>query len=213
MKNDEEKHGEREALRNLPHYSALKGYPETQWLCFGTLTHKHRTQGSVQIARFKDLMDRIGLLNASYGKRLHWIVRAEGQNGGIGDTENEQKRTHLHFLLGRHKVENGHKSAISAQEASAFLERHWSYGKAEVEAFKVGVGGLEYVLKCPNGPTSEDWEDIVEISPALIHLLTEEKKRAEYVGREPWLLEVVAELRRRGANIWFGDEVPHWRRV
>ena len=204
-------------FRHLPFYSALKGYDESQWLCFGTLTHKHPTSAETQLKRFEKLMHRLGSLNGSFGKRLHWVVRVEGgadhtslerrvMQSGAG-LDDGQQHTHLHFLVGRHKVADGDKHTMTAEEAGAFLEKEWLHGRAEVVPYVQGKDGLGYVLKCPGGPTSAAWQDRCELSDALLVFL----KKSPAIERDPFAVEILGTLRARGARAWFGDEVPHWK--
>ena len=197
-----------DAFEHLPHYSALKDYDPSNWVCFGTLTHKHETSATVQLSRFKTLMDTIGSLNHSFGKRLHWVVRVEG---GHESKCEEMKRTHLHFILARHKVTNGHKHQFTPDEACNFLEKVWEYGRVNVTPYNPSKDGLEYLLKCPHGPQSKEWNDMVELSPSLITLLTEKKLMDSYKGRDPLALTIFAALKKSGTPVYFGDEVPHWK--
>jgi len=197
-----------EAFELLPHYSALKDYDPSNWVCFGTLTHRHETSATVQLSRFKTLMDTIGSLNHSFGKRLHWVVRVEGGHENKGE---EMKRTHLHFLLARHKVTDGHKHQFTPVEACNFLERIWEYGRVEVTPYDPSKDGLKYILKCPHGPQSKEWGDTVELSPSLNTLLTEEKLMDSYKGRDPLALSIFTALKRSRTPVYFGDEVPHWK--
>jgi hypothetical protein len=196
-------------LKHLPHYSALKEYDASNWVSFGTLTHKYPAPPAVQLARFKTLMDTIGSLNHSFGRRLHWVVRVEGKNeGDAANLQDDEKRAHLHFLLARHKVVDGHKHQLTPAGACYFLEKVWEYGRAEVEPYDLAKDGLGYILKCPFGPKSPEWEDTVEISSSLQTYLTEKKLMGQ---RDPLVAQILLELGKKGAQAWFDDEVPRWR--
>jgi hypothetical protein len=199
-------------FEHLPHYSALMEYDISNWVCFGTLTHKYPASPAVQIARFKTLMDTIGSLNHSFGRRLHWVVRVEGKNeGDAANLQDEEKRAHLHFLLARHKVVDGHKHQLTPAGTCHFMEKVWEYGRAEVEPYDPAKDGLGYILKCPSGPKSKEWEDTVEMSPSLLTYLTKKKLMEPYADRDPFAVGILLELRKRGTQACFGDEIPRWR--
>lgn len=181
----------------LPHYAALKNNETAKWVCFGTLTHKYSTAPATQISRFKTLMDTLGASNNSFGKRLHWVVRAE---------QHASEKWHLHFLLGAHKVIDGRTHRYSIKDACAFLENKWEYGIADVEAYDAKRNGLEYVLK----KTGKDYDDLVEMSTSLTTLLKKDKTNSAATQpnvRDPLLAEVIAHLNRDKVVAYFGDEM------
>ena len=201
IQNNNDNRDTADEFKHLPYYAALKDYDAAKWICFGTLTHANATSTTTQLARFKALMDAIGLKNKSLGCRLHYVVRVENDKGGKDDTG-----IHLHFLLGGHKVIDGHRHQFTKDEACTFLEKEWAYGISEVMPYESGKDGLGYILKCKDGPQSKEWDDVVEISPALMTLLKNKQ-------RDPLAVEILAGLRRIGATAFFGDDVPNWQRV
>jgi hypothetical protein len=185
-------------FKHLPHYAALQEYGSFNWACFGGLSHKYPTSVTSQLAHVRTLMDTLGSLNGSFGRRLHWVVRAE---------KNAQKEIHLHFLLGGHKVTDGHKHRFSPKEACDFLEKNWEYGTCDVRIYDSRQDGLGYVLKSDG----RDAEDIVELSPSLTTFL-KKKKADAYFGRDPLAVEIIHHLRSVGTRAGFGDEMESLRR-
>jgi len=183
-------------------------YPEKDWICFGTLTTEQPTSGKTLIGNFKELMDSIGRCNESFGKRLHWFARVEGKNGVGAEDRDPNKRTHLHFMLGKHKVTDGHKHQFTITDACQYLKRAWDprFGMADVRPYDSTLDGLDYVLKAPGGPKSDGWEDTVEISPALLGYLKKEKLLADYQGWDPFALNIALTLKRQGVPVIFGKE-------
>ena len=185
-------------FKHLPHYAALQEYDSSDWVCFGGLTHKYPTSVAAQLAHFRTLMDTLGSLNGSFGRRLHWVVRAE---------KSFSDALHLHFLLGGHKVTDGHKHQFTAQQACDFLGRNWEYGTCDLQVHDHTKDGLGYILKS----TGKDRDDTVEISPALMTFL---KRRVvePYHGRDPLAVGVIQQLRSQGARAGFGFEMGELRR-
>ena len=185
-------------FKHLPQYAPLQEYSSFDWVCFGGVSHKYPTSVTTQLAHFRTLMDTLGSLNGSFGRRLHWVVRAE---------ESTLKETHLHFLLGDHKVTDGHKHKFTKEEACSFVEKNWEYGTCDVRVYDPRQDGLGYILKS-NG---RDTDDIVEISPSLTTWL-KKRKADPYYGRDPLAVEIIRHLRSRGTCVGFGDETEYLRR-
>jgi len=183
-------------------------YPEKDWICFGTLTTEQSTSGKTLIGNFKELMDSVGRCNQSFGKRLHWFARVEGKNGIGAEDRDPSKRTHLHFMLAKHKVTDGHKHQFTIPDACQYLKRAWDprFGIADVRPYDPELPGLDYALKAPGGPKSEGWEDTVEISPALFSFLKKRKWLTNYDDRDPDAVELMLAMRRQGSPVCFLDE-------
>lgn len=199
-------------LKHLPHYSALLEYDSTEWVAFGTLTHRYPTSPKTQFDRFTSLMDEIGGLNGSYGRRLHWMARIEmGKLGKLAEHGKREPQWHLHFVLAAHKVTDAHRHTMTSTEACRFLDAKWKHGKSEVVPYDQNLDGIGYILKCPAGPNSDGWNDRVEISPSLLTYLKNRKTIDGFAGRDSLAVQILLGLRGVGAKVWFGDEVPHWR--
>ena len=100
---------------------------------------------------------------------------------------------------------------MTTEEACKFLENHWSHGRSEVAPYDATKDGLGYILKCPFGPNSDEWNDKVEISTSLMTVLKNKKTAETSADRDPLAVEILLGLKQRGAKAWFGDEVPQWR--
>lgn len=135
---------------SLPILRELDKYDVSELLVFGTLTHARPPTAETQIKRFEILMDTIGGVNRCYGKRLHWFVRCEGD---------DKIHSHLHFVLGKHKVADGHTHQFSAEEVCDFLNRNWGefteekkfkrYGITLIKPYIKEDDGIGYICKAP----------------------------------------------------------------
>lgn len=185
-----------DALKHLPYYAALRDYGASRWICFGTLTHAHAKPAPLQLERFRELMHAIGRENDSFGKRLHWVVRAEGGHRNEGKARSEDEtRMHLHFLLADHRVIAGHTHPFTREAACTFLEDNWKFGRADVQPFDPTRKGLEYVMKSAGGPSSPSWDDTVELSPSLLTHLKEKKDLSMPLGLKRFAARRLAELK------------------
>lgn len=144
------------SFQNLPIAHSLRAYKKENWICFGGLTHRNPTVISTQVDNFKTLMDTLGGPNHCFGKRLHWFLRTET---GIGSTDH-----HIHFLLGGHKVTDGHFRPFKISEVCDFLRANWTHGICFIEPFQSGLDGVGYVTKITK---NTDRDDHFELSDAL----------------------------------------------
>lgn len=136
---------------HLSVFDGLDRY-EKRWFVMGTLTHKHRTSPVVQLERFRSLMDILGGVNRCYGSRLHWFVRVEG--------DGENKKHHLHFLLGEERVLNGYHRPMSRDDTCEFLSKNWDHGISEIVPFSSQEDGVGYVTKIKSEREREDRYDL-----------------------------------------------------
>lgn len=185
-------------FKHLPHYSAFKQYHPSDWICFGGLTHKHSASINTQLDHFKTLMDSLGSLNGSHGHRLYWVVRVE---------KNLSNEYHLHFLLGGHKVTDGHKHQFTPKQACEFIAKKWKHGTCSTEVYDLRKNGLGYILKT-NG---HDSDDTVVLSRSLNTFL-KRKKVDPYHGCDPLSVELVKILKSQGVKAGFGDQMESIRR-
>ena len=146
---------------HLPIIHSLRRYSIEGWICFGCLRPKHPTSTATLVEQFKTLMDTLGGPNHCFGKRLHWLLRVEGGDG--------QADRHLHFLLGGHKVTDGHYHPFYIQEVCDFLKANWPHGIPFVEPYQSCLDGVGYVTKIRK-PTERD--DYYELSHSLMRHLT-----------------------------------------
>ena len=153
------------SLEHLPISHFLRRYNIESWICFGLLTHKYPTKLETQVEHFRTLMDTLGGPNHCFGKRLHWFLRAEGGNGP------NDKLRHLHFILGGHKVTDGHYRQFYIIEVCDFLNANWSHGMSFVQPYQPDEDGVGYVTKIQK---SADRDDYYEVSHALKKHLLEE---------------------------------------
>ena len=141
---------------------SLDRYP-SNWFLIGSLTSKKKTSPGLLLEQFSILMDTLGGVNKSHGKRLHWFARVEG-DGVI-------KNHHLHFLLGGERVENGHTHKMNKNECCDFISRNWTYGISEVTPFDYQEDGVGYVTKIQS---DRERDDRYELSEGLRKTLVRE---------------------------------------
>jgi hypothetical protein len=188
-------------IKHLPYYQALQDYPESEWLIFGTLTHRYETSAKNQLARFNTLMTALGLPNKTQGKRLHWVARLEG--GHTTATDEEHTRLHIHFLLSRYKLTNGKKYSYSYETLVQVITDNWPYGKVDLPKYEQGKNGLGYILKA-NDDEAINKSDEVEISRSLMTFLSNKK---QYEQIDQLGSEIYQDLKLSGSQVYFGDEV------
>ena len=124
------------------------------WFVMGTLTSFKATSPSLLLKQFSILMDTLGGVNKSHGKRLHWFARVEGD--GI------DKRPHIHFLLGGERVQNGHTNQMNKKECCDFISRNWIYGINEVVPYESIADGIGYVTKIKSERERDDRYELSE---------------------------------------------------
>ena len=186
-----------EQQEHLPALELIREYPKANWLVIGGLTHAKKTSAQTQLKHFKDMMHALGYANGSFARRLHWIVRVGGHPEHI----------HLHFLLGKEKLTNGHKRSYSPDEVVKFIKKWWKrrYGMEFVELFDSSRPGIKYVLRRePDGYGNE-----TEMSEALAE---EIKKLRKQKIRDEFALEILECVKVNGARAGFGDEMEQLRR-
>lgn len=183
------------SLPCLPEREAIRAYPKENWLVIGHLTHASTTSAATQLQHFRDMVHALGYPNRVFGRRLHWLVRVGGYPEHI----------HLHFLLGRHQLLDGHKHRYTPEEVLKFLQGAWKpHGMSRIELFDSSRPGIEYVLRRePDGHGNE-----VEMSEGLISQI---KKIRNGTDRDPLVAELVASLRAAGVRAGFGDEIKKVR--
>lgn len=145
MKNVTEKQLPTVPFKTLPEFELLqKFYPRENWLLMGTLTHARPTSAETQLRHFRELVHAIGKPNNTFGHRLHWVCRV---GGGAGTSSH----IHLHFLLGKHHISNGHEFAYNPDQLIALIEDNWTrFGMKEhqeISIFDSSRPGVEYVLR------------------------------------------------------------------
>lgn len=179
----------------LPEREAIRAYPKENWLIIGHLTHANQTSATTQLQHFREMIHALGYPNRVFARRLHWLVRVGGHRGHI----------HLHFLLGRHQLLDGHRHRYTAAEVLNFLQGAWKpHGMARIELFDSSRPGIEYVLRRePDGHGNE-----VEMSEGLISQI---KKIKNGTDRDPLVADLVASLRAAGVRAGFGDEIEKIR--
>ncbi len=194
-------------LKTLPEFSLLqKGYSKDEWLIIGTLTHAKKISAATQLLHFKKLMHALGKPNNTFGHRLHWLAR-------VGGGEGTNAHTHLHFLLSKHQLTNGHRFSYTPDEVVEFIETYWTdkYGMKEhqdIALFDSSRNGISYVLR----DESREQERIVEMSQALhAHLKKSQQSSQIAPERDPLVEEVVNKMRARGGRVGFGDQMNELR--
>lgn len=116
-----------------------------------------------------------------------------------------QMAIHLHFLLGRHQLTDGHKHSYTSAEVASFLKNAWkAHGMAKVEIYDSSRPGIEYVLRREDDHCHND----VEMSEALTAVI----KKAQRVERDPLVSDLVEHLRSQGVKAGFGDFIESVRR-
>ena len=166
-------------VEHLPQLIPLLGFNEDNWKVFGTLTLKYNTAQVEYVPLFKELLQVVAQQNGADYKRLHWIMRIEGGHDGKRlCSDHGLAPRHMHYLLAGDRVTNGYKKQFEVMELCQFLTNHWPYGISEHSPFIAGRNGLKYVLKCPFGVESVEYEDYVEISPRLTTLLKQQAQEA-----------------------------------
>lgn len=191
---------------HLPVSNSLDRYGDENWILIGTLTAAKPLSPPALLDRFRTLMDTLGGANHCHGKRLHWFVRVEG---------GADKRHHLHCLVGKQRVEDGHYHPFSATEACSFVSRNWTFGKTKVRPYDEAKDGVGYVTKLENRASRDDY---YEISKSLLKTLNKDTPVVaapkaigqRYADRDPLSVAIITAIRERGGLAWFGDEVPNW---
>ena len=191
-------------LKINPFYPALAEYENYKWLIFGTLTHSMMTSASSQVKNFNLFIDQFARGLSTRGNRLHWVLRVEGKQP---TNPNSLKNTHLHFLLGSHKVTDSKKIEVSVEDASARLEAMWPHGISQITPYESDKSGVSYVLKAE---TLADAQDQVLLSKAIYAYLQRRKAFwAKYRDRnDDFLVQMLWDLQQSaGGGISFASEV------
>lgn len=180
----------------LPEREAIRKYPKENWLVIGHLTHAKTTSAETQLRHFREMIHALGFPNRVFGRRLHWLVRVGGNPEHI----------HLHFMLGRYQLLDGHKHRYTPAEVVEFLQSAWKpHGMSRIELFDSSRPGIEYVLRRePDGHGNE-----VEMSEGLVAQI---KKIQNGTDRDPLAASLVATLKANGVHAGFGDEIALIRR-
>lgn len=206
MKNVTEKQLPTAPFKTLPEFELLqKNYPKENWLLIGTLTHSRPTSAETQLRHFRELVHAIGKPNNTFGHRLHWICRV---GGGAGTSSH----THLHFLLSKHHITNGHRFSYTTDQLIAFIQDNWTqFGmkkQQKIEVFDSSRPGVEYVLR----DESPNQERMVEMSQGLISTIKKRQKASKLaVERDPLAFEIIKILKASGTRAGFGDEMDSIR--
>lgn len=181
----------------LPAWELLREYPKDNWLVIGHLTHAKTTSAETQLKHFKAMMHALGYKNRVFGRRLHWIVRVGGHPDHI----------HLHFLLGKEQLTNGHRHSFRPEEVMEFIKEYWKgkHGMRVVDIFDSSRPGIEYVLRRePRGHGNE-----ADMSEGLT---SEIKKRRKQRLCDELGMEIVNILKASGVRAGFGDKMEAIRR-
>jgi hypothetical protein len=189
-------------VTHLPYYEALKDYPESQWIVFGTLTHKYDTSANNQLERFLTLMTAIGLPNKTDAKRLHWILRLE--NGHKSPENEELGHLHIHFLLSQFKLTNGHRHQYSYETLVKTIQSNWTYGRVDLPKYNPDKDGLGYILKARDDEGIAK-SDEVTISRSLMTFLA---KKKQYDKIDELGSQIYHNLKLSGTNVSYGEAVP-----
>jgi len=122
---------------HLSEFEPLDRYEE--YAIFGTLTYAlSPPTEKTQLSDFLEFIKNIGNLNHSHSDLLHYFVRVE---------YSDSDRRHMHFLLGHHRITNGHHTQLTVEQACAFLERQWTHGNCQVVPYDACQDAVEYVTK------------------------------------------------------------------
>lgn len=188
--------------KTLPEFVLLqKNYPKDEWLVIGTLTHAKKASAETQLRHFREMVHALGRPNNTFGHRLHWLVR-------VGGGEGTSAHTHLHFLLSRHQVINGHKFSYTPEQVIEFIKNYWTkhamMEHQDVQLFDSSRNGVSYVLR----DEGREQERIVEMSQALRALIKKKQKSSKIdEEKDPLALEIINALRAKGCRVGFGDEI------
>ena len=122
---------------HLPEFEPLDRYED--YAIFGTLTYALCPPcEKTQLSDFVEFIKNIGNLNHSHPDLLHYFVRVE---------YSDSDRRHMHFLLGHHRITNGHHIQLTVEQACAFLQEHWTHGNCQVVPYDPCQDAVEYITK------------------------------------------------------------------
>jgi hypothetical protein len=207
MINVTEKQIQTAPFKTLPEFELLqKYYPKENWLIMGTLTHAKPTSAETQLRHFNEVIHALGKPNNTFGHRLHWIARI---GGGAGTSSH----THIHFLLSKHQITNGHKFSYTPEQAIDFILKQWTkFGMKEqqrIYRFDSSRPGVEYVLR----DESQHQERKVEISQSLRQLIKKEQKVIQSKQKEfdDLLNAVKTGMRNNGMKEVIIDGLAVWK--
>lgn len=182
----------------------LAEYESYKWFAFGSLTHLRETSACSQVKHFESFMGVFARALSTRANRLHWVLRVEGRQS---TNPSSTTRTHLHFLLGQHKVTNSKKVEISPVDACSMLEKLWPHGRSHVIPYEHENDGLAYILKAK---VPAETQDQVVLSKAISAYLL---KRKEFWLKhrdknDDFLVQMLWDLKQfDGGGVSFADDL------